>query len=175
MIELDINRIVVLILMGALMYALYTYQQELPNISIPFISNHFNNGKINERPKLKNKKKKSKKKVKYTEETDSEECFETEGSFHDHQNHKHRKHSSKKKKKKLSKKSKKFKPAKEINFDLLSIDNISNASIGSLLEVDSEYNAMRNKRDQLSDGNSVGTGITDLIGDDDEENFFFRK
>jgi tRNA U34 5-carboxymethylaminomethyl modifying enzyme MnmG/GidA len=142
MIELDINRIVVILLIFALLYALYTYQQQIPTINLPALNfskfnllassnnNNSNNNNNNNNNTNDNKNK--------TEASGKKENIEI---------------------------------AKEVNYDLISIDNMSSGSIGSLMD----FNSTDKKPDNMSQM-SFESAISDYIKnsqDKEMEDFFF--
>ena len=125
----DINRIVILILICALLYALYMYQQQLPIIS--FIGN------------------KDKKAIKQEEPENS---------------------------KKQDRRAKRKPTQIHDNTDLISIDNMSQVSLGSLLDLDDNARGERGykKASELNSLESAGTFGSLLNEDEENENFFFR-
>ncbi len=129
----DINRIVILILICALLYALYMYQQQLPIIS--FIGN------------------KDKKAIKQEEPENS---------------------------KKQDRRAKRKPTQIHDNTDLISIDNMSKESLGSLLDLDDNARGGGGgergykKASELNSLESAGTFGSLLNEDEENENFFFR-
>jgi len=132
----DINRIVILILIGALLYALYMYQQQLPLPSIPFISQ-------------------DKKTIK-EDETEPEKPA-TKSS---------------------TKRTKPAKTKKKVSDDdLISEDNMSHISLGSLMDLDIETNEGRayKKASELNSRASADTFGSLLNEESENEDFFFQR
>ena len=141
----DINRIVVLVLICALLYALYMYQQQISFPSIPFLNNKVEATEVSKQTKVINNK----------EEDDNNKI----------------------------KKSKHKTPIikKRDKTDLISIDNMSQISLGSLVDYnESIEDNIKNKRKstykKALDTNSLETGNTlgSIIEGTENEDFFFQ-
>ena len=161
MIELDINRIVVILLIFALLYALYTYQQQIPTINLPALNfskfnllassnnNNSNNNNNNNNNTNDNKNTNNNTKSANANSNDNENKNKTEASG----------------------KKENIEIAKEVNYDLISIDNMSSGSIGSLMD----FNSTDKKPDNMSQM-SFESAISDYIKnsqDKEMEDFFF--
>ena len=135
----DINRIVILILIGALLYALYMYQQQLPLPSIPFIGQ-------------------DKKTIKEDEAIpDKSETKPLDKS--------------------ITKRKKPTKTKEKVNDDdLISEDNMSHISLGSLMDLDIETNEGKayKKASELKSRGSADT-FGSLLNYTDNEDFFFQR
>ena len=135
MLSIDINRVVVLILIGALLLALYYHQFQ----SIPFITG-------------------DRKAIEHEEGLD--------------------KVAPDKKPSKQPKRDKnvKSKGSKDDKTDLISIDNMSQVSLGSLVDLDVESKDGRpyKKASELNSLESAGTFGSLMDGETENENFFFR-
>ena len=191
----DINRIVVLILIVALLYALYMYQQQLP---LPFINN-------------KNSNIQDKKTIKHSSESgdqdnriDSDEPNEPNEPRNNDRVKKSKSRSrsrsqrvnTTKERRDLQRRnssrprnrsSRSHSRHRNDNTDLISIDNISQVSLGSLLDVDSRQGGVYKKASELNSLDSGGT-FGSLLNEDTEregdrgereggrenENFFFQ-
>jgi len=137
MFVIDINRVVVLILIGALLLALYYHQFQ----SIPFITS-------------------DKKAIEHDESMNSASI--------DKKTHKQSKR---------DKDAKPTKRSKDDKTDLISIDNMSQVSLGSLVDLDVESKDGRpyKKASELNSQESVGTFGSLMDGETENENFFFRR
>ena len=198
----DINRIVVLILIVALLYALYMYQQQLP---LPFINN-------------KNSNIQDKKTIKHSSESgdqdnriDSDEPNEPNEPRNNYRVKKsksrsrsrsqrvnaNKEHSGLQRRsqdkssstnsRSRNRSSRSHSRHRNDNTDLISIDNISQVSLGSLLDVDSRQGGVYKKASELNSLDSGGT-FGSLLNEDTEregdrgereggrenENFFFQ-
>jgi hypothetical protein len=140
MFSIDINRVIVLILIGALLLALYYHQFQ----SIPFIS------------------------------SDRKAIEHDEGLSKRDENVTPDKKTSKQPKR--DKNAKQIKRSKDDKTDLISIDNMSQVSLGSLVDLDVESKDGRpyKKASELNSLESAGTFGSLMDGETENENFFFR-
>lgn len=137
MFVIDINRVIVLILIGALLLALYYHQFQ----SIPFISSS------------------DKKAIEHEEGLDNAALNKKQS-----------------KQIKRDKSTQQPKRAKDDKTDLISIDNMSQVSLGSLvdLDVESKDGKPYKKASELNSLESAGTFGSLMDGETENENFFFR-